>query len=135
MRRSFNVDLKVENGCTLLMVFDAMKRMQQECDLIDESVTISYDDKIKITAGLYDSFDELDDLFMSIICCDKELIKKHAREVLSKYQDSEVIESAVENICESMEHMNQKFSFEEKEELVKLARLKNGYTKRKTRTL
>ena len=48
MRRCFNVDLKVENGCTLLMVFDAMKRMQQECDLIDESVTISYDDKIKM---------------------------------------------------------------------------------------
>ncbi len=135
MSRCFKVDLKIENGYTLLMVFDAMKRMQQESDLIDESVTISYGDRIKITAGLYDSFDELDDLFMSIICCDKELIKKHAREVLSKYQDSEVIESAVENICESMEHMNQKFSFEEKEELVKLARLKNGYTKRKTRTL
>ena len=135
MSRCFKVDLKIENGYTLLMVFDAMKRMQQESDLIDESVTISYGDRIKITAGLYDSFDELDDLFMSIICCDKELIKKHAREVLSKYQDSEVIESAVENICESMEHMNQKFSFEEKEELVKLARLKNVYTKRKTRTL
>ena len=135
MSRCFKVDLKIENGYTPLLVFDAMKRMQQESDLIDESVTISYGDRIKITAGLYDSFDELDDLFMSIICCDKELIKKHAREVLSKYQDSEVIESAIENICESMEHMNQKFSFEEKEELVKLAGLKNGYTKRKTRTL
>lgn len=133
MERCFKVDLKIENGYTLLMVFDAMKRMQQESYLIDESVTISYSDKIKITAGLYDSFDELDDLFMSILCCDKELIKKHVREVLSKYQDSKVIESAIDNICESMEYMSHKFSCEEKEELLKLARLKNGYIKRKTR--
>ena len=130
MRRCFYVDLKVENGCTLLMVFDAMKRMQQECDLIDESVTISYDDKIKITAGLYDSFDELDDLFMSIICCDKELIKKHVKDVLSKYQDSNVVELAIDNICESMEQMNHKFNFEEKEELINLASKKRSYIKR-----
>ena len=135
MGRSFKVDLKIENGYTLSMVFNAMKRMQQESSLIDESVTISYGDRIKITAGLYNSFDELDDLFMSIVCCDKELIKKHVSKVLSKYQDSEVIESAINNICESMEHMNMKFSFEEKEELIKLARSKNGYTKRKTKTL
>ncbi len=100
MGRCFSVDLKIENGYNLLMAFDAMKRMQQESDLIDESVTISYNDKIKITAGLYNSFDELDDLFMSIICCDKELIKKHVREVLSKYQDSDVIKLALDNICE-----------------------------------
>ena len=130
MSRCFKVDLKIENGYTLLMVFDAMKRMQQESDLIDESVTISYGDRIKITAGLYDSFDELDDLFMSIICCDKELIKKHVKDVLSKYQDSDAVESAIDNICESMEHMNHKFSFEEKEELIKSASIKRSYIKR-----
>ena len=131
MGSCFKVDLKLENGYTLLMVFDAMKRMQQETDLIDDNVTISYNDKIKITAGLYDSFDELDDLFMSVLYCDKELIKRHISEVLSKYSDSEVIKSAIDNICESMKNMNHEFSYEEKKELIKLAGLKREYTKKK----
>ena len=130
MEKCFKIDLKIEKGYTLLMVFDAMKRLQQESDLIDESVTISYGDKIKLTAGLYDSFDELDDLFMSIICCDKELIKRHVSEVLSKHQGSEVVKLAIDNICESMKNMNHKFSIEEKEELIKLAVLNKGYNKR-----
>ena len=67
MGRSFKVDLKVEKGHTLLLVYSAMKELQQESNLIDESVSISYDDKITITAGFYDSFDELYDLFMSIL--------------------------------------------------------------------
>ena len=129
MERCFKVDLRVKDGCTLLMVFDAMKRLQQETDLIDESVTISYNDKIKLTAGFYETFDELDDLFASVMWGDKEFIKKHASEVLSKYQDSGVIESAINNICESMEKMNYKLSYEEKEELLKLA-FKKRHTKR-----
>ena len=135
MGRCFNVDFKVKEGCTLVMVFDAIKRLQQESDLIDESVTISYNDKVKITAGLYNSFDELDDLFMSIIFCDKELIKDHVKDVLSKNKDSELISEAVDNICKSMENMNNKFSCAEKEELYKLAGLKKGYTKRKVKTM
>ena len=133
MGRCFNVDLKINDGYTLLMVFDAMKRLQQESELIDESVTITYDDKIKLTAGLYNTFDEFDDLFMSIIYTDKELIKRHVTEVLSKYQESDVIGSAIDNICESMNHMNHKYSDEEKEELVKLVNSKKEYIKRKTK--
>jgi endonuclease III len=135
MGKCFKVDLQIENGYTLLIVFDAMKKLQQETSLIDESVTISYNDKIKITAGIYDSFEELDDLFMSIICCDKELIKNHVREILSKHQDPEVLKSAIDNICESMEHMNHKYSSEEKEELIKLAGLKKGKAKRITKNM
>ena len=133
MGKSFNVDLRVKNGCTLLMVFDAMKRLQQESSLIDKSVTISYDDRIKITAGLYNTFDEFDDLFMSVVFCDKELIKRHVSEILSKCDDSELVESAINNICDSMEHMKHGYRCDEKEELLKLAGIKEGYTKRKTR--
>ena len=136
MGRCFDVDLKINNGYTLLMVFDAMKRLQQESELIDESVTITYDDKIKLTAGLYNTFDEFNDLFMSVIYTDKELIKRHVSEVLSKYQESDVIGSAIDNICESMNHMNHmnhKYSDEEKEELVKLVNSKKEYAKRKTK--
>ena len=124
MRRCFKMDLRVDNGCTLLMVFDAMKRMQQESSLIDESVSISYDDKIKITAGLYNNFDEFDDIFMSIIFHDKELIKKHVKEVISQCQDSDVVKSAIDNICKSMENSDYKYSEEEKEELYRLANSK-----------
>ena len=131
MGKCFKINLQVENGYTLPLVFDAMKRLQQESSIIDESITISYDEKVKITAGLYDSYEEFDDLFMSIIWCDKELIKKHVSEVLSKYQEPETIKSAIDNIFESMEHMEHEFSEEEKDELIKLAGLKKGHAKRK----
>ena len=133
MGKCFKVDLRVKSGCTLLMVFDAMKRLQQESELIDDSVTISYDDKIKITAGMYNSFDEFDDLFMSIVFGDKELIENHVSKVLSNYKESEAIESAIDNICESMNKMNYKYTSKEKEDLFKLVGLNKGHAKRKIR--
>ena len=36
MVKCYQVDLKVNEGNALLLVFDAMKRMQRETDLIDE---------------------------------------------------------------------------------------------------
>jgi hypothetical protein len=128
MGKCFNIDLRVKNGHTLILVFDAMKLLQQESSIVDESVTISYDDKIKLTAGIYDNFEEFDDLFMSVVWCDKEMIKKHVSEYISKYPDDEIKKSAIDNICESMERMNHGFSDYEKEDLIKLS---GGYMKRK----
>ena len=115
MGKSYKIDLEIENGYALLMGFDAMKKLQQESSLIDEQATISYKEKVKITAGLYDTFEELDDIFMSIITRDKELVKKHISDVLSTEEDPEVKRAAIENICESMKNMNQEFSKKEKE--------------------
>ena len=124
MGKCFQVDLKVNCSYTLLMVFEAMKQMQKECSLIDESVTISFDDKIKLTAGFYDDFETFYDLFMSVLYNDKEFIMKHVRTVFPNYLDSGVIDLAVNNIIESLNLLDKGLTREEKEELIKLSGIK-----------
>lgn len=101
MVRCFQVDLRLKDGFTRIMAFDVMKQMQQESKFIDESVTISYD-YITLTAGFYDNFYDFDDLFTSVICKDKELIKSHVKEYFPNIQDSDVRNTAINNICESL---------------------------------
>lgn len=123
MGSSYQVDLKVKNGCTLKMVFNAMKMMQQEGNTaIDNSVTISYGDNITLTAGFYEDFSEFFDLFMAIIYNDKELIKNHAKNVLSKYMDTGEIPIAITNICKSMAREKHELNNDEIEELYALCK-------------
>ena len=75
MVRCFQVDLKIKDGYTRQMVFAAMKQMQQACNLIDESTTLSDDYYIKLTAGFYENYEDFDDLFMSVLSKDMEMIK------------------------------------------------------------
>ncbi len=130
MVRCYQVDLRVNGGFTLAMAFEAMKKMQQETDLIDESVTISYDDKVRLTAGFYDNFEQFFDLFSSVLWNDKEFIKKHVSSSFPKCLDPEVIELAIKNIAKSMNKLKYDFTDKDKEELLKLAGLSKGYTKR-----
>jgi hypothetical protein len=105
MQKCFQVDLRLKDGFTRAMAFDAMKQMQQESSLIDESITISYD-YITLTAGFYDNFYDFDDLFLAVVCKDKELIKNHVKEFFPNIQDQDVRNAAINNICESLRRYN-----------------------------
>ena len=123
MERCFQIDLRTNKGYTLLMVFNAMKEMQQESNLIDDSVTISYDDKIRLTAGFYDSFDDFDDLFMSVLFKDKEL------NYFPNIQDPDVRKAAFWNVFASLRRVcNGKIDFSASE-IEELERLSVGKTK------
>ncbi len=122
MGSSYQMDLKVKDGCTLKMVFKAMKKMQQEGNVVDDSTTISYGDNITLTAGFYENFDEFFELFISIIWNDKEQIKSHVQNVLSKYVDCGEILTAIDNICRSMQREKHALTEEEKEELYALCK-------------
>ena len=111
------------------MVFDAMKEMQQESNLIDDSVTISYDEKIRLTAGFYDSFDDFYDLFMSVLFKDKELIKKHIINYFPNIQDPDVRKAAFRNVFASLRRVcNGEIDFSASE-IEELERLSVGKTK------
>ena len=123
MGSSYEVNLKVKDGCTLEMVFDAMKMMQQEGNpAIDNGVTISYRDNITLTAGFYEDFNELFDLFLAIVWNDKEQIKSHVQNVLSKYVDCGEILTAINNICKSMAREKHELNNDEIEELYALCK-------------
>lgn len=124
MRRCYDVNFEMKGGAYLRMVFDAMKRVQEESELVDDSATITYDSSVKLTAGFYKNSDDFDDLFMSVITCDKELIKRHVEKYFPMINDPDVKEGALNNICNSMDSLGKGFTVDEYEELKKLSGVK-----------
>ena len=137
MVRCFHVDLKIKDGYTRLMAFAAMKQMQHDCDLIDESTTLSDDYYITLTAGFYENYEDYDDLFMSVLSKDKEMIKKHVKKYFPNIEDPDTKKAAIKkfteelkavnNICESTRRLNYGHTYfygKDLEELYELAESK-----------
>ncbi len=127
MVRCFQVDLKIKDGYTRLMAFAAMKQMQQDCDLIDESTTLSDDYYITLTAGFYANYEDYNDLFMSVLSKDKEMIKKHVKNYFPNIEDPDTKKAAINNICESTRRLNYGHTYfygKDLEELYELAESK-----------
>ena len=127
MVRCFQVDLKIKDGYTRQMVFAAMKQMQQACNLIDESTTLSDDYYIKLTAGFYENYEDFDDLFMSVLSKDMEMIKKHVEKYFPNIEDPDTKKAAINNICESTRRLNYGHTYiygKELEELFELSKSK-----------
>lgn len=124
MRRCYGVNFEMRGGSYLKMVFEAMKKVQAETDLVDDSATISYDEKTKLTAGFYDNYDDFDDIFYAVLTSDKELIKRHVEKCFPTCDDPDVKEDALKNIYNAMKSLGNEFTNEEYEELKKLSSVK-----------
>ena len=124
MSKCYQVDLRINEGHSLPLVFDAMKKMQQATNLIDESTTISYSDKFKLTAGFYDDAEIFYELFIAVFFNDMDMVKSHIVKEFPSDLDPEIRKLAVDNICESYYPDHRKLSEEEKDELYRLANVK-----------
>ena len=121
MEKCYHIDFSVNPGYTLEMVFNAMKKIQHETDVVDNSTTITLNDTITMTAGFYEDFEEFHGLFLGIVWKDMSMISDHARYVLSKYAaDQSVIQEAVDNIGKSLARCGYVFTTGEKDRLLEL---------------
>ena len=117
MEEVFSVNLEL-TGYDIEKAFLRLKELQKKDSVFDDYTTISIPfPNVKLTAGVYDSYEEFADIIEAIIKRNKERIKNHVMNVFPKYNGCDALGTAVSNILRSSEMQRLSFTDEEEEML------------------